>query len=141
MALSAPVQTAARVLLVGAALACAFGMVGPFPRLEAEFVPWDKAAHFIAFYGLTILLFAAFPARRRIDLALMAILAGAGIELVQQIEGRDAELADIAADAAGALAVLAPLWLEALGRGWRPERRGRRAALLERWIPAKAEPR
>jgi VanZ family protein len=105
-------QTIARALLLVAGLTCAIGMVGPFQGVERSFVPWDKAAHFMAFYGLTLLLFSAFPDRRRLDLAVLATFAGAAIEIMQLIEGRDAELGDILADAAGAFAVLAPLYLD-----------------------------
>jgi VanZ family protein len=118
-------QTIARALLVAAGLTCAIGMVGPFQGVERAFVPWDKAAHFMAFYGLTLLLFQAFPERRRLDLAMLATFAGAAIEVMQLIEGRDAELGDIVADAAGAFAVLAPLYLDQLRRP-RVERRGTR---------------
>jgi VanZ family protein len=113
----------ARLLLALAALVCTVGMVGPFQGAEAAFVPWDKAAHFIAFYGLTILMFAAFPRRRRLDLTMIAVLAGCGIELAQQLTGRDAELGDVAADALGAFAVMAPLWMERLRGDSRRERR------------------
>jgi VanZ family protein len=119
-------QTIARVLLVAAGLTCAIGMVGPFQGVERAFVPWDKAAHFMAFYGLTLLLFSAFPDRRRLDLAMLATFAGAAIEIMQLIEGRDAELGDILADAAGAFAVLAPLYLDQARRP-RIERRQARA--------------
>jgi VanZ family protein len=118
-------QTIARALLVAAGLTCAIGMVGTFQGVERVFVPWDKAAHFMAFYGLTLLLFSAFPERRRLDLAMLATFAGAAIEIMQLIEGRDAELGDIAADAAGAFAVLAPLYLDQMRRP-RVERRGTR---------------
>jgi len=120
-------QTIARGLLLVAGLTCAIGMVGPFQGIERAFVPWDKAAHFMAFYGLTLLLFSAFPDRRRLDLAMLATFAGAAIEIMQLIEGRDAELGDIIADAAGAFAVLAPLYLDQMRRP-RIERRQARAA-------------
>jgi len=115
-------QTTARGLLLVAGLTCAIGMVGPFQGIERAFVPWDKAGHFIAFYGVTLLLFSAFPERRRLDLVMLATFAGAGIEVLQLIEGRDAELGDILADAAGAFAVLAPLFLDQARRP-RVERR------------------
>lgn len=111
-----------------AGLTCVIGMVGPFQGVERALVPWDKAAHFIAFYGVTLLLFSAFPDRRRLDLAVLAIFAGAAIEVLQLIDGRDAEVGDLLADAAGALAVLAPIWLERL-REPRIERRLRSAAV------------
>ena len=120
-------KTGSRLVLVAAAATCAWGAVVAPQGIEQAFVPWDKAAHFIAFYGLTLLMFAAFPDRRRFDLTFIAVLMGAGVELAQQGVGRDAELSDIAADAAGAFAVMAPLWLERLRSAPRRERRRRRA--------------
>jgi VanZ family protein len=129
-------QMIARWLLLAAGLTCAIGMVGPFQGVERAVVPWDKAAHFIAFYGVTLLLFSAFPDRRRLDLAVLATFAGAAVEVLQLLDGRDAELGDVLADAAGAFAVLAPIYLERL-REPRTERRRTRAAS----VPAvEAEP-
>ena len=121
------VQTTARWLLLAAGLVCAIGMVGPFRGVEHALVPWDKAAHFIAFYGVTLLAFSAFPRRRRLDIVMLATFAGSAIEVLQLIDGRDAELGDVIADAAGAFAVLAPVWLERL-RQPLAERRSRAAA-------------
>lgn len=118
--------TVAKGLLLLAFLVCAIGMVGPFQGIEHAFVPWDKAAHFMAFYGLTLLLFTAFPRRRRLDLTVLAIFAGAATEVAQILAGRDGEFGDLCADALGALAVLAPVWLEHL----RFPRRERRASGL-----------
>ena len=104
----------ARGLVLGAAMVCAIGMLGPFRGIEKAFVPWDKAAHFIAFYGLTLLSFSAFPQRRRLDLVVLVTFAGAAVEVFQSLAGRDGEFGDLVADAAGAFAVFAPIWLERL---------------------------
>lgn len=109
---SSQARTAARVILVLAALVCGVGMLGPFQGIENHLIEPDKAAHFTAFYGLTLLMFSAFPNRRRFDLAILAIAAGSGVEILQAITGRDGELGDVLADAAGALAVYVPVWLE-----------------------------
>jgi VanZ family protein len=122
----------ARVALAVSVLVGTFFMVGPFQGLEEAFVPWDKAAHFIAFYAATAMLLAAFPRRRRVDLAAMAVLGGAAIEVAQQLAGRDAGLGDLAADAAGALAVLAPIWIERLRGAPQVERRRGPAWLRDR---------
>ncbi len=122
--------TVAKGLLLSAFLVCAIGMVGPFQGVERALVPWDKAAHFMAFYGLTLLLFTAFPSRRRLDLAVLAIFAGAAIEVAQVLTGRDGEIGDLCADALGALAVLAPVWLEHL-RFPRVERRASARRAIE----------
>lgn len=129
----------ARICLVGAATVCVVGMVGPFQGVEKALIPWDKAAHFLAFYGATAVLYLAFPQRRRIDLTFMAALAGAAIELAQAMTGRDADVGDIFANALGACAVLAPTYIEplrALSRA--PQRRApdrRRSRLFARPRP------
>jgi VanZ family protein len=118
---------AARWLLLAAGLLCAFGMLGPYRGLERAFVPWDKAAHFMAGYGLTLLMFAGFPQRRRLDLVIAAICAGAAGEVMQSAVGRDGQMGDLVGDALGAIAVYAPIWLERL-RQPRIERRASQAA-------------
>jgi VanZ family protein len=118
---------AARWLLLAAGLVCAFGMLGPYRGLERALVPWDKAAHFIAGYGVTLLLFTGFPKRRRLDLVILAICAGAAGEVMQSAVGRDGELGDLVGDALGSIAVYAPIWLERL-RQPRVERRKAKAA-------------
>ena len=71
-------KTTARCLLVAAALVCGIGMVTPgLQGVEKNFVPADKAAHFIAFYGLTALMMAAFPKNRRLEITLAAVMLGA----------------------------------------------------------------
>jgi VanZ family protein len=117
----------ARWLLLAAGLVCAFGMLGPYRGLERAFVPWDKAAHFIAGYGVTLLMFAGFPQRRRLDLVVLAAFAGAAGEVLQTLTGRDGEVGDFVADTLGAIAVYAPIWLERL-RQPRVERRRAQAA-------------
>lgn len=116
-------QNAARFLLVAAALTCAVGMLGPFQGVEKNFVPADKAAHFIAFYGLTALMMAAFRKNRRLEIALAAALLGGCIEVAQIVIGRGVSLTDLAADAAGAFAVWAPMWLQSLRSAPYEERR------------------
>jgi VanZ family protein len=128
-------SAASRLLLAAAVILCAAGMLGPFQGVENRLIAPDKAAHFAAFYGLTLLMFAAFPNRRRLDLVTLAVLAGSGVEILQGQTGRDAELGDVLADAAGAFAVLAPSWLET-ARHPRRERRRARGSLA----PAPMEP-
>jgi VanZ family protein len=126
---AARAKTAARFLLLAAALVCAIGMLGPFQGIENRLIEPDKAAHFVAFYGLTLLMFSAFPSRRRFDLAMLAVFAGSAIEIAQMLTGRDGEVGDVLADAAGAFAVLVPVWLE-WARQPRVERRARRKLTL-----------
>lgn len=104
----------ARFLLVAGALICVVGMLGPFRGVEKNFVPADKAAHFIAFYGLTALMMVAFPKNRRLEIAIAAVLLGGSIELAQVFTHRGVSLSDLVADAAGAFAVWAPMWIQSL---------------------------
>jgi VanZ family protein len=92
----------ARIALVGGAVTAAVLMLGPWPGLEQAFGLSDKAAHAIAFGGLTALSFVAFPRMRRNDLALAAILLGASIEVAQLFATqRSASFGDLGADALG----------------------------------------
>lgn len=130
-----PSTQIARTLLALGGTVCVVGMVGPFQGVEEALIPWDKAAHFVAFYVLTSLLYVAFPRRRRLDLTLMAILAGAGIEIAQGLSGRDMGVGDIFANALGAGAVLLPMYLQ----DWRAPRRVERRQRREIALPV-AEP-
>lgn len=105
----------ARFLLVLAAAVCAVGMITPsLQGVEKNFVPADKAAHFVAFYGLTALMMAAFPKNRRLEITLAAVLLGGSIEIAQMFTHRGVSLGDLSADAVGAFAVWVPMWLQPL---------------------------
>jgi VanZ family protein len=101
----------ARLLFGAAVLVIAYGCFAPASVGADSFIPWDKAAHFIAFYGLEFLGLFAFPLGPRWRLALMLSAAGALIELIQAtpLVGRDADVFDWVADSLGVLAALAPL--------------------------------
>ncbi|ATC33097.1 hypothetical protein CA606_12615 [Caulobacter vibrioides] len=66
-------------------------------------IPWDKAKHFIVFYGLTFLAAMALPRSRWWKIAVVLLGFGIGIEVLQglPIVGRDADVFDIVADALG----------------------------------------
>ena len=49
-------KTGSRLVLVAAAATCAWGAVVAPQGLEQAFVPWDKAAHFIAFLAGGVLM-------------------------------------------------------------------------------------
>lgn len=134
--MSISTKTAARFLLIAAALVCAIGMVGPFQGVEKNFVPADKAAHFIAFYGLTALMMAAFPRNRRLEIALAAVMLGASIEIAQIFTHRGVSASDLAADAAGAFAVWVPMWLQSLRSAPIVERRAGAGARAARKVEA-----
>ncbi len=83
------------------------------PQHALQLVPWDKAEHFIAFYGLTGLAAAAFPTRKLIWIA--ALLSGFGA-LIEYVQGlplvhRDRDFWDWVADSTAIIAALAPMLL------------------------------
>jgi hypothetical protein len=78
-----------------------------------QLTPWDKATHFLAFYGLTGLAIAAYPKRNVFLVG--AILSGFGalIEFVQGLPlvNRDRDFWDWVADTAAIVFATAPMLL------------------------------
>lgn len=102
---------AAFVLAAAAALAAA--LVPPEDH-PPELLGWDKANHALAFAVLAGLGALGFARARPLRLALLLVLFGGAIELLQAtpLVHRDADLLDVVADAAGVLAAAWPaLWL------------------------------
>jgi len=66
-------------------------------------IPWDKARHFIVFYGLTFLAMAALPKSRFWKIGLVLLGFGIAIEILQGLPviGRDCDPFDVVADACG----------------------------------------
>jgi hypothetical protein len=85
------------------------------PQDALHLVPWDKAEHFLAFYGLTGLAVAAFPRRNLFIVAALLSGFGAFIEYVQGLDvvHRDRDFWDWVADTVAIIAALAPMAL-----GW-----------------------
>jgi hypothetical protein len=83
------------------------------PQHALQLVPWDKAEHFIAFYGLTGLAAAAFPKRPLIVIAVLLSGFGALIEFVQglAIVHRDRDFWDWVADTIAIIGALSPMIL------------------------------
>ncbi|MET3667017.1 VanZ family protein [Caulobacter sp. 1776] len=69
----------------------------------AGLIPWDKAKHFIVFYGLTFLATVALPRSRWWKIGTVLLAFGVGIEILQglPIVGRDADVFDVVADTLG----------------------------------------
>lgn len=66
-------------------------------------VGWaDKVWHVLGFLAITLSLQVAPVWRDRLGAALLAVLIGAGVEVVQDWVGRDRSVMDLVADAAGA---------------------------------------
>lgn len=105
---------AARVTLVLGGLAVAVLALGPFQGAERIVGLNDKAAHAIAFGGLLAVAFLAFPRMRRNDLAIAALVLGAGVEVAQLFGGRSASLLDWLADAAGVLTIYGASMIETI---------------------------
>ena len=78
-----------------------------------QLVPWDKAEHFIAFYGLTGLAVAGFPTVRLWLIAIALSGFGALIEIVQGLAlvRRDRDFWDWVADTLAIAAAMAPMLL------------------------------
>lgn len=92
-------------------------LLSPGGTIESERLIWDKAAHFIAF-GLILWSFGVmFRRLPRVRAALLAIVLGAAVEVVQGYIGRDASWGDLLADALG-VAVALLIW--AVWRRFRP---------------------
>jgi len=96
----------ARRLFRTATLACAIAIAWlafrPADEVEAG-LPWDKANHALAFLVLTFLTGRGWPDLSPARLVLIMLAAGVGIELIQGLPqvGRDADIRDVVADAAG----------------------------------------
>jgi hypothetical protein len=102
----------ARVAFFSALFFTFYSAVIP-PSHAIQWVPWDQAEHFIAFYVLTGLAAAAFPRRHLWVIAASLSAFGALIEIVQgtSIVHRDRDLGDWVADTLAIGAALAPMWL------------------------------
>jgi VanZ family protein len=66
---------------------------------------WDKLLHFIAYFGLSVLLTLILQPRRKVLLGMLALVAmGGALEIVQGLIGRDASFLDELANTLGVIA-------------------------------------
>jgi hypothetical protein len=102
----------ARVAFFAALVFTFYSAVAPVAH-TVQLVPWDKALHFIAFYGLTGLAVAAFPKARLWIIALSLSGFGALIEVVQGLPfvHRDEDFWDWVADSIAITAAMSPMLL------------------------------
>ena len=116
----------AKVAFFAALLFTFYSAVIP-PQRALQLVPWDKAEHFIAFYGLTGLAAAGFPKRNLFIIAALLSGFGAFIEFVQGLPmvHRDRDVWDWVADTIAIVAALSPMLLV----WWRGIDRSRMAAV------------
>jgi VanZ family protein len=112
-------RSMSRILLLAAAIAGGVLLLGPFGEIERRINLTDKEAHLLGFYGFTLLCCAAFPRRRRNDLALSLALLAAASEIAQAMTGRDGDLWDWVADVAGIGLTLAPHLVERMRQAMR----------------------
>jgi VanZ family protein len=100
--LRAFIKRAAFWCLWPAILVIAWGELTPNPPPEvSELLGWDKAEHFIAYFGLALMGVLGWSGRR-VPVIFLAVLAlGGMLELLQMLVGRDAEWGDMLANTLG----------------------------------------
>ena len=82
----------------------AWGELTPHPPTLDGPLGWDKAEHFIAYFGLASMTTMIFGLRPRLVAAIAGVILLSGaLELLQALTGRDAELLDFVANSLGAL--------------------------------------
>ena len=98
----------------------AWGELTPNPPELTGLLAWDKADHFIAYFGLASMATLVIGLRPRLVPAILSVvLLGGALEILQALVGRDAELMDFAANTLGAgagTAAAAALLMLLLGR-------------------------
>ncbi|GLK47376.1 hypothetical protein GCM10017620_03490 [Brevundimonas intermedia] len=88
-------------------------MLGPFQGAEEGLGLTDKPAHAIGFFIITVCLTLIAPGLGVWRTALLALALGTGVEGVQALSGRSANLFDLMADGVGVAAVSAlRVWAE-----------------------------
>ena len=103
--------TLALYLLWPAMALIVWGEVKPDPG-EIETIIWDKALHFIAYFGLGGLVCVALKGERRVIAAILGLaVLGGVLEIVQGFTGRDPSFLDEAANILGAISGAAVGWL------------------------------
>lgn len=90
------------MLLMTFALAMLIGFLTLVPISDSDVPGSDKTHHLLAFFALALPLSAARP-RWALWIALAATAYGGAIELIQPYVGRDKDIVDFIADAAGAM--------------------------------------
>ena len=88
-----------------ALLVVIWGELTPHPLPPGMENIWDKWLHFTAYFGLALMGTIALRAdRRAVWWCLTMVVLGGGLEIVQSMIGRDAELGDEIANTLGVLA-------------------------------------
>jgi VanZ family protein len=142
---------ALRVAAVLAGVAATFALTGPIHYEDLGLPFPDTVAHAALFYALSVLMLAALPRSRAVDLAVALVIIGGLSEVVQGIVGRDMDWRDWLADSVGVGCAFVPVvasQFRALARRWphaaldelkRMDRRAPRAAASARTRAAARE--
>ncbi len=94
-----------------AAALVVWGELDPQPP-DLETIIWDKALHFIAYFGLAGIVSVALKADRRVVAATLGLIVLGGVlEILQGFTGRDPSLLDEVANTLGALCGAGAGWL------------------------------
>jgi len=82
----------------------AWGELTPRPPHLEGLLDWDKADHFIAYFGLASMATMILGLRPRLAAAIAGVILLSGaLEILQAFTGRDAEILDFLANSLGAL--------------------------------------
>ena len=82
----------------------AWGELTPSPPHLGGPLSWDKADHFIAYFGLASMATLVLGLRPRLAWAILGVILLSGaLEILQAFTGRDAEVLDFVANSLGAL--------------------------------------
>ncbi len=82
----------------------AWGELTPHPPQLTGLLDWDKADHFIAYFGLASMATMVLGLRPRLAAAIAGVILLSGaLEILQAYTGRDAEILDFVANSLGAL--------------------------------------
>jgi hypothetical protein len=100
----------ARIALAVASVVVGYGLFAPAGQAPS-IMPWDKAEHFTAFFGLMLLAVLSFPRTPIWRIAVVMSFAGAATELIQALPfiHRDGDFWDWVTDTLGILAIVAVL--------------------------------
>jgi VanZ family protein len=86
------------------ALLIVWGELTPDPPDLSLVLGWDKAQHFIAYFGLAAMATMVLGLNRRLIWAVLGIiLLGGALEILQGYTGRDPDILDFLANSIGAL--------------------------------------
>ena len=82
----------------------AWGELTPLPPHLSGLLSWDKADHFIAYFGLASMATLILGLRPRLAWAILGVILLSGVlEILQAFAGRDAEVLDFVANSLGAM--------------------------------------